>query len=104
MDEFRKLTIMEGLTSTRQLCHLVDDLANVGPASIRLLLGALHHDDSIVRGHAAAVLGEFHLPRKDVAQALQQASDDTNDDVRHAATLALSRINTLSNQSQSSAP
>ena len=98
MDEFHKLAHMEGLSSTRQLCRLVDDLANVGPASIQLLLGALNHDDATVRGHAASVLGEFHLPRKDVKQALKQAAADANNDVRHAATLALSRINTQSRE------
>lgn len=73
---------------------LTRDLASFGAAAVPDLVTALSNGPAEVRGHAAEVLCFIGREAEDATDALGQALQDTADEVRLSAAMALYELNT----------
>ncbi len=92
MNEFRRLAVMERVSTAPQLRGLLDEIARAGQPGWGLLLAGLDDEDSQVRAYAAKMLGSLKVSRADVVIALAQMLEDECPQVRQAAAKALTQV------------
>lgn len=95
MNEFRNAVEQSGLTSTIRICQLVDEYSNAGSASLPIILDALKHPLSEVRGAAARALGRIEDNRPVVIEALTSMLSDEALIVQQSAVAALGVLGPL---------